>query len=43
MSNNNMGSCPGSCFRPSGLAFDSKDRLFMTSDSSGEIFVLKGT
>jgi hypothetical protein len=43
MSNNNVASCPGSCFRPSGLAFDSKDRLFMTSDSTGEIFLLSGT
>ena len=35
MQNGNLGSCPNSCFRPTGLAWDSKDRLFMTSDTTG--------
>lgn len=34
--------CPKRCFRPAGLAFDSQDRLYMTSDQSGEVFVLTG-
>ncbi|OLN88319.1 L-sorbosone dehydrogenase 1 [Colletotrichum chlorophyti] len=32
--------CPSSCFRPVGLAWDNKGRLFMVSDSTGELFVL---
>ncbi|KAI0008375.1 soluble quino protein glucose dehydrogenase [Xylariaceae sp. FL0662B] len=32
--------CPGACIRPVGLAFDKKGRLFMTSDMSGELFVI---
>ncbi|KAG4414324.1 hypothetical protein IFR04_012531 [Cadophora malorum] len=42
MQNGNLGSCPNSCFRPTGLAWDSKDRLFMTSDTTGEIFIIGG-
>lgn len=34
--------CPGSCFRPAGLWLDGKGRTFMTSDSSGELFVVTG-
>ncbi|EGX88842.1 Soluble quinoprotein glucose/sorbosone dehydrogenase [Cordyceps militaris CM01] len=34
--------CPGSCFRPTGLWLDDKGRTFMTSDSSGELFVVTG-
>ncbi|KAF2186376.1 soluble quino protein glucose dehydrogenase [Zopfia rhizophila CBS 207.26] len=30
------------CFRPSGLTWDSKKRLFMTSDYTGEIWVIDG-
>jgi hypothetical protein len=32
--------CPDDCFRPAGLAFDNQGRLFMSSDSSGEIYVI---
>lgn len=32
--------CPKNCFRPVGLAFDSQGRLFMSSDASGEIYVV---
>ena len=42
MENPNTGSCPGQCFRPVGLAFDKKGRLFMSSDSSGEIYTIYG-
>ena len=33
--------CPDECFRPVGLAWDSKGRLWFTSDATGEIFVLQ--
>ena len=42
MENSNTGSCPGICFRPVGLDFDQKGRLYMSSDSSGEIYVIYG-
>ncbi|KND86449.1 hypothetical protein TOPH_08923 [Tolypocladium ophioglossoides CBS 100239] len=32
--------CPDGCFRPVGLAWDSQGRLWASSDSTGEIFVL---
>jgi hypothetical protein len=32
--------CPDNCFRPAGLAFDSQGRLFMSSDATGEIYVI---
>lgn len=32
--------CPDDCFRPAGLAFDSQGRLFMSSDATGEIYVI---
>ncbi|KAG6019800.1 hypothetical protein E4U41_003074 [Claviceps citrina] len=38
--------CPEQCFRPVGLAWDHDHearRLFMTSDASGELFVVTGT
>lgn len=40
MENTNVGACPGACFRPVGLDFDHKGRLFVSSDSSGEIYVI---
>lgn len=40
ISNPDLASCPGACFRPVGLAWDSQGRLFMSSDSTGEIYVL---
>ncbi|PVG01896.1 soluble quino protein glucose dehydrogenase [Serendipita vermifera] len=36
-----MNSCPGECFRPVGLAFDQRGRLFGSSDSTGEIFIVQ--
>ena len=32
--------CPGACFRPVGMTFDRQGRLFVSSDTSGEIYVL---
>lgn len=32
--------CPSACFRPVGMAFDRQGRLFVSSDASGEIYVL---
>ncbi|KAI3535962.1 hypothetical protein CSPX01_11119 [Colletotrichum filicis] len=43
LSNADTSSCPDHCFRPVGLAWDSQKRLFMTSDSTGEIYVLQRT
>lgn len=38
--NKDLSNCPDDCFRPVGLAWDSKGRLWFSSDSTGEIFVL---
>ena len=48
--NANITACPGGCFRPVGLAFEGggggndsatdSGRMFMSSDASGEIYVL---
>ena len=43
LSNADLGDCPGNCFRPVGLAWGSDGRLFMTSDATGEIYVLQKT
>lgn len=43
LTNIDLSNCPNDCFRPVGLALDSKERLFMTSDSTGEIYVLVKT
>ena len=32
--------CPDNCFRPVGMAFDQLGRLFVSSDASGEIYVI---
>ncbi|KAI9148279.1 putative glycine dehydrogenase (decarboxylating) [Paramyrothecium foliicola] len=39
--NTDVSNCPDNCFRPAGLAFDSSGRLWFSSDSTGEIFVLE--
>lgn len=33
--------CPQNCFRPVGIAFDSKGRLFVSSDATGEIYAIE--
>jgi len=43
LTNADNSKCPDSCFRPVGLALDSKGRVFMSSDSTGEIYVLAKT
>jgi hypothetical protein len=40
LSNPDNSKCPNGCFRPVGLAWDSKGRLIMSSDRTGEIFVI---
>jgi len=35
-----IGECPGKCFRPVGIAFDSNGRMFVTSDTTKELIVL---
>jgi glucose/arabinose dehydrogenase len=42
MENTNTGSCPSGCFRPVGLDFDKKKRLYVSSDSTGQIIVING-
>lgn len=41
LSNADLSKCPDSCFRPVGLAWDSQGRLFMSSDSTGEVYALQ--
>lgn len=41
LSSPDLGNCPDDCFRPVGLAWDSQERLWFTSDSTGEIFVME--
>lgn len=41
MTNPDHTKCPGTCFRPAGLAFDAAGRLWMTSDTTGELYVLQ--
>src|SRR5690242_9098413 len=40
VSNADLSECPDRCFRPAGLAWDSQGRLFMSSDATGEIYVI---
>jgi glucose/arabinose dehydrogenase len=41
LSNADNSKCPGNCFRPAGLAIDGQGRVFMSSDATGEIYVLQ--
>ena len=43
LSNRDTSQCPDHCFRPVGLAWDSQGRLYMSSDATGEIYVLVRT
>lgn len=38
--NANISVCPDNCFRPVGMAFDSEGRLFVSSDDTGEIYMI---
>ncbi|PWW77035.1 soluble quino protein glucose dehydrogenase [Tuber magnatum] len=40
MWNGNIAGCPSKCFRPVGIAFDSAGRVWVTSDSTGEIYII---
>ncbi|KAF6218477.1 hypothetical protein HO133_005826 [Letharia lupina] len=40
LTNADNSKCPNACFRPVGMAFDRQGRLFVSSDDSGEIYVL---
>ncbi|CAK7205709.1 hypothetical protein SEUCBS139899_008488 [Sporothrix eucalyptigena] len=40
LSNGDISKCPGDCFRPVGLAWDASGRLYISSDTTGEIYVL---
>ena len=40
LSNADISRCPRNCFRPVGIAFDQQGRLFMSSDATGEIYVV---
>ncbi|UKZ59684.1 uncharacterized protein TrAtP1_000985 [Trichoderma atroviride] len=43
ITNANLTNCPDKCFRPVGLAWDSAGRLWFSSDTTGEVFVLERT
>jgi hypothetical protein len=43
VSNTDLSACPRNCFRPVGLAWDAQGRLFMSSDSTGEIYIITKT
>ncbi|CUS08707.1 unnamed protein product [Tuber aestivum] len=40
MWNGDTAACPGKCFRPVGFAFDTAGRIWVTSDSTGEIYII---
>jgi hypothetical protein len=40
LTNPDIRQCPDNCFRPVGLAWDSQGRLYMSSDSTGEIYIV---
>ena len=40
-SNSDNSKCPQDCFRPVGIALDSQGRLFVSSDATGEIYVVQ--
>ncbi|ESZ98934.1 hypothetical protein SBOR_0690 [Sclerotinia borealis F-4128] len=43
ITNSNSSFCPGNCFRPVGMALDTLGRLFVSSDATGEIWVVVKT
>lgn len=40
LSNADNDECPTNCFRPVGLAIDQQGRIFVSSDASGEIYLI---
>src|SRR5690606_5774211 len=41
MANPDLSQCQTACFRPVGLAFDTAGHLWMSSDATGEIYVIR--
>ncbi|KAJ4421351.1 hypothetical protein N0V85_000223 [Neurospora sp. IMI 360204] len=41
MWNRDVSKCPEQCFRPVGLAVDGEERIWMTDDDKGDVWVLK--
>lgn len=41
LGNGEVRGCPEGCFRPVGVAVDGEGRVFMTSDATGEVFVVR--
>ncbi|KAK6338799.1 hypothetical protein TWF696_009609 [Orbilia brochopaga] len=41
MANTDLSQCQNACFRPVGLAFDTAGHLWMSSDATGEIYVIR--
>ncbi|KAF3925130.1 hypothetical protein ABW20_dc0100797 [Dactylellina cionopaga] len=41
MANSDLTQCQTACFRPVGLAFDTAGHLWMSSDATGEIYVIR--
>lgn len=41
MWNRDVSKCPEECFRPVGLAVDGEERIWMTDDDKGDVWVLK--
>lgn len=39
-SNQDNSRCPDNCFRPVGMAIDGQGRIFMSSDASGELYII---
>ncbi|KAL2752002.1 hypothetical protein ACRALDRAFT_2023101, partial [Sodiomyces alcalophilus JCM 7366] len=40
MSMADLSTCPDNCFRPMGIAWGPSGRVFLTSDSTGELYIL---
>lgn len=43
VANEDLTACPDNCLRPVAMAFDSQGRMFMSSDASGEIYLVTRT
>ena len=43
LTNVNTANCPSRCFRPVDVIVDKQGRLFVSSDTSGEVFMLQKT
>ena len=41
--NEDLSQCPENCFRPVGMAIDEQGRIFLSSDASGEVYLVSRT